>query len=226
MQSCLHKFHDACLMECYTRYIEERINSSDIYPNTLAQVNFKCCKTTTQGQGEALFSRTSNIGVQGSNVVSLFFFLAPCLTPTSALPFSIPAALPDYGQPDRLRRQSSSVRSRNYTHHHPTTRPTHQHTQRHCRGSVTRTPTSRQHPLKVNFLAEPSVKTFDNETATLHVQELALDRLLSAEADHGAHPMQAKADMLAEAAFLDEQKRRAEEERRNKDMLPQNLRLY
>jgi hypothetical protein len=67
MQSCLHKFHDACLMECYTRYIEERINSSDIYPNTLAQVNFQCpvCKTTTQGQGEALFSRTSNIGVQG-----------------------------------------------------------------------------------------------------------------------------------------------------------------
>lgn len=67
MQSCLHKFHDACLMECYTRYIEERINSTDIFPSTLAaaQVNFKCpvCKTTTQGQGEALFS--SNIGVQG-----------------------------------------------------------------------------------------------------------------------------------------------------------------
>lgn len=67
MQSCLHKFHDACLMECYTRYIEERVHSTDIFPSTLAaaQVNFKCpvCKTTTRGQGEALFS--SNIGVQG-----------------------------------------------------------------------------------------------------------------------------------------------------------------
>jgi hypothetical protein len=79
MQSCLHKFHDACLMECYTRYIEELINSSDIYPNPLALVNFKCpvCKTTTQGQGEALFSRTSNIGVfipgVPSNALSPFF---------------------------------------------------------------------------------------------------------------------------------------------------------
>ena len=93
MQSCLHKFHDACLMECYTRYIEELINSSD--PRPLAQVNFKCpvCKTTTQGQGElglasriqrastgaaeALFSRTSNIGVfvpgVPSNALSPFF---------------------------------------------------------------------------------------------------------------------------------------------------------
>lgn len=86
------------------------------------------------------------------------------------------------------------------------------------RGRPPRPP--RQHPLKVNFIAEPSVKTFDNETATLHVQELALDRLLSAEADQGAHPMQAKADRMAEAAFIDEQKRRAEEARRHKDMLP------
>ncbi len=86
------------------------------------------------------------------------------------------------------------------------------------RGRPPRPP--RQHPLRVNFIAEPSVKTFDNEGDALHIQEMALDRLLSAEADSPAQPIQAKAEALAEAAFVAEKQRRQMEEQRRKDMLP------
>lgn len=85
------------------------------------------------------------------------------------------------------------------------------------RGKPPRAP--RQHPLKVNFIAEPSVKTFDNEQESIHVQELAMDRLLAAEADSHL-PMQVHADMLAEKAFAEAEARRLEDERKRKDMLP------
>ena len=58
MQSCLHKFHDACLMECYTRYIEELISSSDIYPNFPLDTNtqFVSCVAVVFGNGAHYFS--------------------------------------------------------------------------------------------------------------------------------------------------------------------------
>jgi hypothetical protein len=86
------------------------------------------------------------------------------------------------------------------------------------RGRPPRPP--RQHPLRVNFMATPSVRTFKDDQLTVHAQEMAMDRLLAAEADHAQHPLQARADALADQAFAAAKQRRTEEEQRRRNMLP------
>ncbi len=54
----------------------------------------------------------------------------------------------------------------------------------------------------------------------MHIQELALDRLLSAEAELYGNYIHARADKLAESAFREETRRREEEERRRNTLLP------
>lgn len=63
------------------------------------------------------------------------------------------------------------------------------------------------------------MRTFDAEREAMHVQELAMDRLLAAEADLH-HSTLAQADARAEQVYRAECLRRTAEELRCKDMLP------
>jgi hypothetical protein len=85
------------------------------------------------------------------------------------------------------------------------------------RGKPPRAP--RQHPLRVNFVTTPSVKTFDSEQDLLHAQEMAMDRLLAAEADYNS-PLHVRAEDLADKAFIAAEQKRVDDEQRQKNMLP------